>query len=142
MQQPADRPPSLEAIVETAIYVADLERAEAFYRDVLGLPLLGKEEGRHVFFSVGEGVLLVFKPETTREGAGFPAHGATGPGHFALGIPTESLDAWKQWLLSQGIAIEHEIDWPRGGHSVYFRDPDGNSAELVTRGVWGRPSGW
>lgn len=132
----------METIVETAIYVADLDRAEAFYRDVLGLPLVGKAEGRHVFFGVGSGVLLVFAPETTLNGGIFPAHGTTGPGHFALGIPSESLDEWKQWLVSQGIAIEHEVSWPLGGHSVYFRDPDGNSAELVTRGVWGRPDGW
>ena len=132
----------METIVETAIYVADLDRAEAFYRDVLGLPLVGKEEGRHVFFGVGSGVLLVFNPETTLTGGVFPAHGTTGPGHFALGIPSESLEAWKQWLVSRGIAIEHEISWPAGGHSVYFRDSEGNSAELVTRGVWGRPSGW
>ena len=84
----------METIVETAIYVADLDRAEAFYRDVLGLPLVGKEEGRHVFFGVGSGVLLVFKPESTLKDGMFPTHGTTGPGHFALGIPSESLEEW------------------------------------------------
>jgi catechol 2,3-dioxygenase-like lactoylglutathione lyase family enzyme len=42
----------IEAVVETAIYVDDLQAAETFYRTVLGLPVVGKEPGRHVFFAV------------------------------------------------------------------------------------------
>jgi catechol 2,3-dioxygenase-like lactoylglutathione lyase family enzyme len=45
--------PEIVAVVETGIYVDDLDRAETFYRDVLGLALIGKEPGRHVFFRVG-----------------------------------------------------------------------------------------
>src|SRR5579872_5304962 len=41
------------AVVETGVYVDDPDRAEAFYRDVLGLTVLGKEPGRHIFFRVG-----------------------------------------------------------------------------------------
>jgi hypothetical protein len=40
------------------------------------------------------------------------------------------------------VKIEHEQVWERGGRSVYFRDPGGNSVELVTPGIWGLPSGW
>ena len=76
----------IEAIVETAIYVDDLEAAEAFYRDVLGLEVIGREAGRHVFFRVGGGVLLAFDPEATLQGDMLPPHGARGPGHFALGV--------------------------------------------------------
>jgi catechol 2,3-dioxygenase-like lactoylglutathione lyase family enzyme len=28
------------------------------------------------------------------------------------------------------------VGWPRGGRSVYFRDPDGHSVELATPGLW------
>jgi catechol 2,3-dioxygenase-like lactoylglutathione lyase family enzyme len=35
-----------------------------------------------------------------------------------------------------------EVEWPRGGRSLYFRDPAGNSVELVTPGPWGLPGGW
>ena len=62
----------IQAIVETAIYVDDLGRAEAFYRDVLGLEVIGREEGRHVFFRVGDGVLLAFSPEATLKGNMLP----------------------------------------------------------------------
>ena len=43
----------IEGIIETGIYVDDLDRAEAFYRDVLGLSVLSRETGRHVFFKAG-----------------------------------------------------------------------------------------
>jgi catechol 2,3-dioxygenase-like lactoylglutathione lyase family enzyme len=136
-------PPAVEAVVETAVYAADLDAAERFYAGVLGLPVLGREPGRHVFFRVGAGdVLLVFDPAATLAGGVLPAHGASGPGHFALGVRAEALDDWRRHLAGRGVAVEREVAWPRGGHSLYFRDPAGNSVELVTRGVWGTPAGW
>ncbi len=132
----------IQHLVEAALYVDDLDRAEAFYRDVLGLELIGKEPGRHVFFRAGEGVLLIFNPESTQKQGLFPAHGTKGPGHAALGIAANSLNYWKNRLQEHGIEIEKEAAWPKGGRSLYFRDPAGNSVELVTPGCWGLPSGW
>jgi catechol 2,3-dioxygenase-like lactoylglutathione lyase family enzyme len=133
----------IKTLVETAIYVDDLQATETFYRTVLGLPVIGKEPGRQVFFQVGEAsVLLAFLAEATLKGDQLPQHGATGPGHFALGIEAESFVAWRKLLESHGVSIEKEISWPRGGKSIYFRDPAGNLVELVTPGVWGLPSGW
>ena len=45
------------------------------------------------------------------------------------------------WVATE-VPIELETDWPRGGHSLYFRDPAGNSVELITPGLWGLASGW
>jgi catechol 2,3-dioxygenase-like lactoylglutathione lyase family enzyme len=132
----------IQHLVEAALYVDDLDRAEAFYREVLGLELIGKEPGRHVFFRAGEGVLLIFNPETTKQQGLFPAHGTKGPGHAALGIAADSVDYWKRRLQEHGVEIEKEAAWPKGGWSLYFRDPAGNSVELVTPGCWGLPSGW
>lgn len=140
MPEPA---PPIEAVTETAVYATDLDAAERFYADVLGLPLLGRDAERHVFFRVGTaGVLLIFDPRSTITGGDLPAHGATGPGHFALGIRPEALDAWRLHLGAKGVAIEKEVSWPRGGRSLYFRDPAGNAVELATPGVWGTPAGW
>jgi catechol 2,3-dioxygenase-like lactoylglutathione lyase family enzyme len=133
----------IKAVVETAIYVDDLRAAETFYGTVLGLRVMGKEPGRHVFFQVGEAsVLLAFLAEATLKCDPLPPHGSTGPGHFALGIETESFHAWRKLLQGHGVTIEKEVEWPRGGKSLYFRDPAGNSVELVTPGVWGLPNGW
>src|SRR5437773_528779 len=85
-------------LLEAALYAADLGAAERFYRDVLGLEVIGREPGRHVFFQVGESVLLVFNPRETLRGATLPSHGAEGPGHLALGISRESLEDWRRRL--------------------------------------------
>jgi catechol 2,3-dioxygenase-like lactoylglutathione lyase family enzyme len=133
----------IKAVIETAIYVDDLQAAEAFYGTILGLPVMGREADRHVFFQVGEDdVLLAFLAETTRKGDRLPPHGARGPEHFALGIDADSYDAWRKLLQDHGVSIEKEVEWPRGGRSLYFRDPAGNSVELITPGLWGLPSGW
>jgi catechol 2,3-dioxygenase-like lactoylglutathione lyase family enzyme len=133
---------SVQHLVEAALYVDDLDRAEAFYREVLGLELIGKEPGRHVFFRAGQGVLLICNPESTQKQGLFPAHGAKGPGHAALGIAADAVDFWRRRLQECGVQIEKETTWPKGGQSLYFRDPAGNSVELVTPGCWGLPSGW
>lgn len=131
------------SVVETAIYVDDLDAAEHFYQHVLGLNVIAKELERHVFFQVGDSnVLLAFIPSTTLTGEGLPHHGTKGPGHIALGIELQALDAWRRHLDAHDILIEKELQWPSGGKSIYFRDPAGNSVELITPGVWQLPSGW
>jgi len=135
--------PEIETVVETALYAEDLEQIARFYSDVLGLPVIGRELGRHVFFRVGKGnVLLAFNPETTLAGGVLPAHGTRGPGHFAFGIQAETMDGWRKWLTEKGVAIEKDMTWPGGGASIYFRDPAGNSVELVTPGLWRTAAGW
>lgn len=134
---------SVQCVVETVIYADDLGQAEQFYREVLGLTLVAKEVGRHVFFRVGESdVLLVFNAQATLEPGPLPPHGCRGPGHVALGIASEDLNPRRDWLRDHGVAIEHEQTWPLGGRSLYFRDPAGNLVELITPGVWGLPAGW
>ncbi len=130
--------PPLGGIHEAALYVHDLARAERFWRR-LGLQLIGRKPGRHVFFRAGRDLLLVFDARATAEpGGDVPPHGAEGPGHVALEVPdADALDAWRRHLRLAGVEIEQEHSWPSGGASVYFRDPEGNSLELITRGAWG-----
>ena len=76
----------IQAIIETAIYVDDLQATETFYRTILGLPVIGKEPGRHVFFQVGEAsVLLAFLAEATLEGRPFAASWSHRAGPFRPG---------------------------------------------------------
>jgi catechol 2,3-dioxygenase-like lactoylglutathione lyase family enzyme len=65
-----------------------------------------------------------------------PPHDGSGPVHIGFGIPAESLPAWRARLAEYGVAIESTVTWPRGGTSIYFRDPDGHLLELVTPGIW------
>ena len=127
----------IEEILETCIYVDDLEAAEHFYRNFLGLEMVSKLQDRHVFFQCGNQMFLIFNPEATDdETLDFPPHGAKGAGHVAFGVKESELDPWKELLIKKGVEIEHELTWPTGGRSIYFRDPAGNSLELVTAKTW------
>ncbi len=129
--------PPLGGVHEAALYVSDLERAERFWRR-LGLPLVGRARGRHAFFRAGSDMLLVFDPRGSLPGGEVPGHGAVGAGHVALDVPdAAALERWRAFLGEAGVAIEAEKTWPSGGRSLYFRDPDGNCLELITRGTWG-----
>ena len=126
-------------ILETCLYVDDLKAAKEFYTKVLGLEFYSEMEGRHVFFRCGSQMFLLFNPEETsikRPGLSVPTHGASGPGHVAFRISKSEIPDWRQTLSKKNVGIETEIDWPGGGHSIYFRDPDGNSIELATVGTW------
>ena len=65
-----------------------------------------------------------------------PGHGGSGRLHFAFSIAADDLDSWRTRLAGRGIAIVGEYRWPRGGTSLYFRDPDGALGELATPGLW------
>lgn len=128
-------------VIETALYCADLSRARHFYADVLGFDLM-LESPRLVALSVGgDNVLLLFQRGLSEEAqvtprGTVPGHGASGPQHVAFAIALDSRAAWLQRLETSGIAIESTVRWPRGGESLYFRDPDGHSVELLTERSW------
>ncbi len=128
-------------ILETALYVRDMAEAVRFYSDVLGLEPVGKAGGRNAFFRCGEGVLLLFKAEESLKPtpAGLPpvpSHGTVGPGHACFAASRAEIDRWRAHLLRHGVAVEAEFDWPNGAHSLYFRDPSGNSLEFAEPGLW------
>jgi catechol 2,3-dioxygenase-like lactoylglutathione lyase family enzyme len=134
--------PSIERILETALYVDDLDRATAFYRDVMGLRVLDSGP-RLVAMDAGHAsILLLFKRGATLAGADLgaegriPPHDGGGPVHLAFAIRAEELPGWERHLQDHGIEIESSTRWARGGTSLYFRDPDGHSVEVATPGVW------
>ena len=135
----------IDGVLETCLYADDLDAAERFYAGVLGLAVDSRAPERHVFFRCGAAMLLVFDATRTATAPGqvggtpVPAHGARGPGHVCFLIPAEELPEWRERLQRAGVPIEAEIDWPRGGASLYVRDPAGNSVELAPAVIWGLP---
>ncbi|RUU28292.1 glyoxalase/bleomycin resistance/extradiol dioxygenase family protein [Mesorhizobium sp. M6A.T.Ca.TU.002.02.2.1] len=131
------------AILESALYVTDLDAAEDFYSGVLGLDLLGKVDGRHLFFRCGDGVLLIFNAEATKVPLApdarlkVPPHGTVGDGHLCFAASADEIVRWKAHLEQKKIAIESEFEWPQGGRSIYIRDPSGNSIEFAEPRIWG-----
>jgi catechol 2,3-dioxygenase-like lactoylglutathione lyase family enzyme len=133
--------PRLSHVLETSLYVSDLDISRDFYQRVLGGEVFLHDERMCGLGLPGCGVLLLFvgggsaMPSVTEAGT-IPAHDGKGILHVAFAIPVGELDAWAAHLEVLGVAIESRITWPRGGTSLYFRDPDGHSIEVATPGLW------
>lgn len=132
----------IKGVAETCLYAENLEEAERFYSEILGLQLVLKEEHRHIFFRCGNSMLLIFNPHHTKnqqtevDGNPVPLHGATGSIHVAFSVEPEDYTAIKDVIQDFGIAIESEISWPNSSRSFYFRDPANNSLEILTGDMW------
>jgi len=138
----ARQPPPINGVVETVLYVDDLAKAVAFYRDLLGLVPMQGDPVRFQAFGAGAGqVLLLFQRGATLEpstvaGGVIPPHDGHGPVHVGFAISTGNYEPWLAYLKARGVAIESETRWPPGGRSLYFRDPDDHLVELITPGIW------
>jgi catechol 2,3-dioxygenase-like lactoylglutathione lyase family enzyme len=135
--------PKLNGVLETALYVDDMDRARVFFEGVMGLVPFNADH-RFTAYDAGAGsVLLLFLQGETlqtvvlpNEMGTIPPHDGKGRVHLAFAIATEELAAWERQLDDHGVVIEGRTHWPRGGESLYFRDPDGHLIELATPGVW------
>ncbi|MEQ1730683.1 MAG: VOC family protein [Vicinamibacterales bacterium] len=133
--------PVIRRVLETALYVDDMARAVAFYRDVLGLRPLADDARLTPFDAGGGTVLLLFLRGATAGGIEFPGgrippHDGSGPAHIAFAVDAGEFEQWLARLAAGGVEVEVVNTWGRGGRSAYVRDPDGHSVELATPGVW------
>jgi len=142
--------PSINGLIEAALFVQNLSRARDFYQHVVGLEKLQESEVGCVFV-VAKGQLLLLVshekasvPSKTPGGEVPPCVGAAGrilgAGHIAFAVAEAELDAWRGRLESHGVEVLSEVAWERGARSLYFRDPDGHLLELATPGRWDLPS--
>ena len=142
---PADTPsgaPPLTGVLETALYVAELERSAAFYQRLLGArELLAEADRMRALDVAGRQVLLLFRVGTSDRdnpvpGGVVPPHDAQGRMHVCFAIPADALDAWERHLAALGVAVESRVHAERGATCLYLRDPDGHLVELATPGLW------
>ena len=134
--------PPLTGVLETALYVADLDRSAGFYGRLLGSRVLLDEPGRMRALDVaGRQVLLLFlEGASDREnpvpGGTVPPHDARGRIHVCFAVPADALGAWEAHLAALGVAVVSRVHAERGGTCLYLRDPDGHLVELATPGLW------
>lgn len=136
--------PALTGILETSLYVDDLERASRFYEDVFALRRMFADDRLRAYNVADKSVLLLFKRGASNQVTQLPfgtitPHDGHGPLHFAFSIAAQDLAAWEEHLSLHKVEIENRIHWPLGGVSVYFRDPDNHLVELATPGIWPMP---
>ena len=137
----AREPMKTNGIVETALSVEDVGRSAEFYGSVFGFESLVCDSDFAALAVPGNAVLLLFRNGARTEpiltpGGIIPGHDAHGMMHVSFKISRESLDDCQRELTERGIEIESTVEWPRGGTSLYFRDPDEHLIELMTPGVW------
>jgi catechol 2,3-dioxygenase-like lactoylglutathione lyase family enzyme len=133
--------PPLGRVLETSLYVDDVARSVEFYSRVFGLEKLQGDDRFCALNVSGQQVLLLFRKHGTTEpifipGGMIPPHDGEGTTHLAFTIPLESEAEWSGHLSAHNVRIESRVEWPRGGFSLYFRDPDGHLLELVSPGCW------
>ncbi|GAB4517542.1 MAG: VOC family protein [Roseibium sp.] len=133
--------PKIDGILETAVYVDDMDAAHAFYSDILGLERMVAGDRLYAYDAGPAQTLLVFHRGHTGEdvetdGGIVPGHDTTGHSHFAFRTGADQLDAWRGYLREKGVAVTSEVTWPAGGTSLYFNDPDGNVLELAAAPLW------
>ncbi|CEL05029.1 hypothetical protein ASPCAL06151 [Aspergillus calidoustus] len=156
-------PAPLTHILETCIYVRDIEASARFYQETLNIaPFI--ESPRVTGFSLGPTTLLLFELGKTGTDINtptgvIPLHGPTpqvlaslqhsdensnGEGeaqslkqHFCFAVQSpEQVQQWEEHLRGKGVKILSTMSWERGGRSVYFEDLDGHVVEIASRGVW------
>ena len=113
----------IRGVYEVAVKVHNLKRAEAFYREVLGLQFGLRDERRNwVFLRAGDSVGMVVLQEDRGE---WPRQ------HFAFRVEDSELEGAAALLRQKGISVTSPVfhQWIPG-RSVYFTDPDGHALEL------------
>jgi catechol 2,3-dioxygenase len=115
--------------------VADLDRAIAFYRDVLGFEVTQRYGRQAAFLSAGGYHHHIGLNTWESKNGAAPAPGTTGLFHVAILYPTraELADALRR-LMAAGIELDGASDHGVS-EALYLRDPDGNGVELY----WDRP---
>ena len=112
----------ISGVYEVAIPVANLERAEAFYRDVLGLEVGLRDEPRRWLFlrAGGPNGMLLLQEQTGQA-----------PRHYAFTVRDADLDEAVATLRGKGIVVSDPVThaW-MPARSAYFADPDGHALEL------------
>jgi catechol 2,3-dioxygenase-like lactoylglutathione lyase family enzyme len=119
----------IRGLYEIAVPVKELARAEAFYRQVLGLEVGIRDEKRNwLFLRAGGQAGMVVLQENTGE---WPAQ------HFAFLVDEADIESAAATLREGGVAVDGPYfhAW-MPGTSIYFSDPDGHQLELcaVSRG--------
>jgi len=115
--------------------VADLDRAMAFYRDVIGFEITQRYGREAVFLSAGGYHHHIGLNTWESAGGKPPPPGATGLYHVAILYPTrQDLAAALRRVLEAGITLDGASDHGVS-EAIYLRDPDHNGVELY----WDRP---
>jgi glyoxylase I family protein len=125
-------PFEIQRVDHVSLNVSDRPRSIEWYRDVLGLELQREPRADDWPAFLGEDRFLALFQATASGGGPNPPE-SVGLRHFALATDAAGLERAKGHLADQGVEARFEDHGT--AHSLYFRDPDGNTVELTTYDV-------
>ena len=139
--------PRIGEVLETDLYVDDMDRSARFYEATLGFKPATITERVSALWVNDTQVLLLFKKGGSTEpiktkGGVIPPNDAHGELHIAFSIPETEIEEWQETLTRAGVDIESRVIWEEGGESLYFRDPDRHLIELKTSTWHGKKLEW
>jgi catechol 2,3-dioxygenase-like lactoylglutathione lyase family enzyme len=110
-----------------ALNVRDLPAMKRFYVELLGFTVEWEPDADNVYLSSGIDNLAL------HQATGAPTAGRGALDHLGLIVRRpEEVDRWASFLEEQGVAMEAKPRTHRdGARSCYFRDPDGNSVQII-----------
>ena len=125
-------------ISELALWVEDLDRSLAFYRDLLGFTVSEIDPGRNAFLRSGDLLLALFV--TSDPGTPLASEYLARTGgprglvyHVGFRVPAESLDGFGRTLTARGVSVRGPVEFPNGRRSYFLEDPDEHYIELTDR---------
>ena len=165
---PDEREFELRGVNHIALVCRDMARTVAFYRDVLGMPLVKTLNipggGQHFFFDIGNGDCLAFfwfpHAPASQPGVSAPAavpgggdivsaHGSMN--HLSFAVPLERFEEYRARLADKGVEVSRILDHDDSPSTIarelhpgvfvrsfYFQGPDG---ELLEFAAWTRAMG-
>ncbi|GAA5908332.1 uncharacterized protein JCM6883_004350 [Sporobolomyces salmoneus] len=145
--------PKITQVLELCLYSRSLPKSVEFYSKTLNLGTPSISSERLAVFPLGQTMLILFQRSQTSNDSILPHEMGTIPGHgldpspendkvnlkthFALAVEKkEEVDQWEERFKEEKVEVLGEVEWPGGGKSVYFQDPDGNVGEIASRGIW------
>jgi catechol 2,3-dioxygenase-like lactoylglutathione lyase family enzyme len=114
--------PVVRTLDHVYYWVADMDRAVAFYRDTLGLRLVRQDGPSWAAFDVGGRTLALHGAVDGR---------ALDPGGATAVLDVDDLDVAQAILAGRGVTFDHEGDVTGYARFASFRDPDGNTLQLI-----------
>jgi catechol 2,3-dioxygenase-like lactoylglutathione lyase family enzyme len=129
---------AIKSISELALWVRDLDRSVAFYRDHLGFELVDLDPGHNAFLKSGDFLLVLFVRGNPGTPLGEEYLARTGGPrgevyHVAFEVDPARLDSFCAELRQQGLELKGPVEFATGRRSYFLEDLDEHYIELTDR---------